>query len=1070
MTRYRRFRFLPTAACLLPTAVLLLTAHCSLLTAHAQSSTATLSGTVTDPNNGVVPGAHVTATNTGTGLKREATTNASGTFTIPLLPPSTYTVLIENQGFTPAEIKDVILNVGDNVALNIQLKIGQVGATVDVKSDAPLINESPAVGTVVDRQFVENLPLNGRSFQSLITLTPGVVLSKTTLNEQGQFSVNGQRANANYFMIDGVSANAGVSAVRSLVQSGGGALPAFSDGGGTNSLVSVDALQEFKIQTSTFAPEFGRTPGAQISIATRAGTNRFSGTLFEYLRNDALDANDWFNNSRRLKKPPLRQNDFGFVFGGPILLPRFGEGGRQPFYNGKNRTFFFFSYEGLRLRLPQTAITLVPSVASRQAAVAQTRPLLNAYPIPNGSVFANGFAEFNASYSNPSTLNATSIRIDHTFNDKLTLFGRYNQSPSQTTQRAVSNRSVNNLAESRFKTQTLTVGATQVFTPTVSNEIRANYTKSEGASFLSLDEFGGAVLPPDSLLFPSFTTRDDALFILGIIGGRALVLGKNVGNIQRQINLVDSLSIVTGAHQLKFGIDYRLLLPVNGPRTYDQSVTFSGLNGATGAINGTAQSAMVGTSDIVSLKFTNFSAYAQDTWKATPRLTLTYGLRWDVNSAPRGRNGKDLFVFESPINPAALRLLPQGTLLFETTYNNFAPRVGAAYQLFQHQGRETILRGGVGIFYDLGAGSLDSAAASFPYARFKTFSNIPFPLTQAQAAPLPFSLSIPASGVAYVAPNLKLPRTYQWNFALEQSLGSNQTFSASYLGASGRRLLRLTTIVIPAFFSINVTDNTATSNYHAMQLQFQRRLSRGLQALASYTWSHSIDTASNASFPATPFTTNINPNIDRGSSDFDVRHAFNAAVTYDLPAPNMGKVAGAFLRNWSVDTIVTARSATPVDLVAGVDFTGGVQTFIRPNLVQGVPLYIQDPNVGGGRRFNPAAFIAPPAGSRQGTLGRNVLRGFPVFQVDFALRRQFKLTERLNLQLRAEAFNVFNHPNFGDPGANFNGTNFLASPLFGQSTQMLGRSLGTGGTVGGFNPLYQIGGPRSIQLALKVQF
>jgi len=270
----------------------------------------------------------------------------------------------------------------------------------------------------------------------------------------------------------------------------------------------------------------------------------------------------------------------------------------------------------------------------------------------------------------------------------------------------------------------------------------------------------------------------------------------------------------------------------------------------------------------------------------------------------------------------------------------------------------------------------------------------------------------------------------------------------------------------PTFFFINFTDNTATSDYHAMQLQFQRRLSKGLQVLASYTWSHSIDIASNDSNIFTP----LNPNLDRGSSDFDVRHAFNAAVTYDIPAPAVGRVGKAILDNWSVDTIVTTRSALPVNVIARDDFTGGFETLLRPNLIQGVPLWIDDPNVGGARRINPAAFVEPPIGVPQGSLGKNVLRGFPVFQVDLALRRQFKLTERLGVQLRAEAFNVFNHPNFGDPSFATNFSNFLGTAFFGQSTVMLGRSLGSGGTSGGFNPLYQIGGPRSIQLALKVQF
>src|SRR6266545_675352 len=317
----RRFRcalVVSIAVCILP-----------LSLALGQSVTATLSGAVVDEKDAVIAGAKVTIVNVNTGTRRNATTNDEGYFTIPLLPPSAYTVTVEREGFAAVEIKNVVLNVNDQRDLKIQLKVATVGATVDVVDNASSVRTDAAVGTIVDRQFVENLPLNGRSFQSLITLSPGVVLTRATNTEQGQFSVNGQRADANYFTIDGAGANVGVFPTFTPGQSLSGAVPALAVTGGTNNLVSVEALQEFKIQTSTFAPEFGRTPGAQVSIVTRSGTNSFHGALYEYLRNDALDANDWFANANRQGKPPLRQNNFGVAVGGPILLPRFGEGGRQ---------------------------------------------------------------------------------------------------------------------------------------------------------------------------------------------------------------------------------------------------------------------------------------------------------------------------------------------------------------------------------------------------------------------------------------------------------------------------------------------------------------------------------------------------------------------------------------------------------------------------------------------------------------------------------------------------------------------------------------------------------------------
>ncbi len=308
---------------------------------------------------------------------------------------------------------------------------------------------------------------------------------------------------------------------------------------------------------------------------------------------------------------------------------------------------------------------------------------------------------------------------------------------------------------------------------------------------------------------------------------------------------------------------------------------------------------------------------------------------------------------------------------------------------------------------------------------------------------------------------------------MEQSLGSYQIVSATYVAALGRRLLRNEIFVRPNpnFGSLSVIRNVATSDYHALQLQYTRRLSRGLQALASYTWSHSIDSASSDSANNTPAGI-VDPRQDRGPSDFDVRHAFNGAVTYNIPAPDVGSFGKAFSRNWSTDVIITARTPTPVNVITGRNLFG-IFAVSRPDLVLGVPLYIDDSSVGGGRRINPAAFALPPLGpgnvpTRQGTLGRNALRGFGIWQADFALRRQFNLAEHFNLQFRAEFFNVFNHPNFGDP--TLFGTDTLSNPLFGRSVNMLGRRLGSGGVSGGFNPLYQVGGPRSVQFALKLQF
>jgi hypothetical protein len=1024
---------------------------------RAQSTNASITGRVTDPSKALIVGAKVNAISIDRSFRYEAVTNGSGEYYLTNLPPGNYRIEIDKTGFKTLIKPDVILHVQDALEINFEMTLGPASQSVTVEAGAPLANtESATVSTVIDHTFVDNLPLNGRSFQTLIMLTPGVVVTQTVYDDQGQFSVNGQRADANYFTVDGVSANFGVTGYLPLVQTAGGALPALSVAGGTNSLVSVDAMQEFRLQTSSFAPEFGRTPGGQISIATRAGTNDFHGTLFEYFRNDVLDANDWFNgytNNPPLPKAEERQNDFGGVFGGPII---------------KDRTFFFFSYEGLRLRQPATQETVVPDNASRQQAPATMQPFLNAYPVQNGPELGSGLAQFNGSYSDPSSLNAYSIRLDHAVNSKLSLFGRYNYSPSQTSVRNPFG-DLSNSQPLSTSVQTFTIGLTQLITPRASNEVRANYSNDRVSTVYALDDFGGAVPPSDSQLFPAGFSSANSLFQLLIVGAGEFAQGNGGTDEQRQVNLVDNLSVTKGSHLLKFGLDYRSLSPFSNPGPYGQFAEFTGVTTSSGgALSGVAAFADAKTLQSDALLVHNFSLYGQDTWKITARLTATYGLRWDLNPPLKGKNlANQPFTVTGLNDPASLALAPRGTPLYQMTYGNVAPRIGVAYQLRGGPDWVSVLRGGFGVFYDLGSTSLGGASSYFPFIAINSFSPVPFPLSPQNAAPPVLTTSLPASLIVVAEPDLKLPRTYEWNAALEQSLGSSQTLSLTYIGAVGRDLLRVTNLLAPSanFGFVNVTDNSATSDYHALQLKFQRRFSGGLQALASYTWSHSIDIASTDAFATylnTPSSV-ANPNIDRGNSDFDIRHAFTAGVTYNLPSPERSKFAHSALGSWSLDSFIFARTAPPVDVVGAIEFADGIALYPRPDVVPGVPLVLHGSQYPGGKAFNPAAFTPPPTG-QQGDFGRNVLRGFGAWQADVAFQRQFQLTEKVGLRFRGEFFNLFNHPNFGPPDNN------LTDALFGQSTQTLASSLGSGGANGGFSPLYQIGGPRSIQLALKLVF
>jgi hypothetical protein len=1025
--------------------------------AGAQSPNASVTGLVTDSTRAVVTDAIVAAISTDTNIRHETRTNDAGGYYLTNLPPSRYRIEIEKTGFRQLVKSDVILNVLDDIELDFELAVGSVSERVTVKAGVPLVSsQSGAVSTVVDSNFVANLPLNGRSLQTLIMLTPGVVMTPTVFNDQGQFSVNGQRADANYFTVDGVSANFGVTGYIAMGQTASGALPALSAAGGTNSLVSVDAMQEFRIQTSSVAPEFGRTPGGQVAIVTRSGTNDFHGSLFEYFRNSALDSKDWYVEQTGLPKPEERQNSFGGVFGGPLI---------------KNKTFLFFSYEGQRLQQPSSLQTTVPDQPSRQAAPAALRPYMNAFPVANGPELGAGLAQFSASFSNPSSLDATSIRLDHVVGPTINLFGRYNYSPSSIDQRGPffsSGRVLSSRNVLSSAVHTATVGVTQVISPSISNEARVNYSSQGIGIKYVADDFGGAMPLPDNLFYPAGFSTTNSNFILIVGGAGEFVQGQQGTDEQRQINVVDNLSVVKRTHQLKFGADYRRLAPVSNPFVYRQFAQFSGMSAAPGGVlSGTAAFAQATTFQPNSLLSHNFSMFGQDTWRVTPALTLTCGLRWDINPPLTGTDAANTPLTVIGLDhPATMTIAPRGTPLYDTIYGNVAPRIGLAYQLSGIRDWGAVVRGGFGVFYDLGQGSLGGVSSYFPYLGSNNFSPSPFPLSPANATAPVLTTSPPVNAILVADPHLKVPRSYQWNVAFEQSLLSRQRVSLTYIGAAGRDLLRATALfnVNPNFQSVLVTDNTATSDYHSLQLKFERRLSRGFQALASYTWSHSTDIAS------TDAATNLNtpgmiagPSVDRGDSDFDIRHSFSAGVTYDLPSPNSGDVARAILGHWSVDAFVLARSAPPVDVVGGVSFAAGVVLSARPNVNPGVPQVLSGDHYPGGMVFNRAAFGAAPAG-QQGDLGRNVLRGYGASQCDLAIQKKVRLSASTDLRFRLEVFNIFNQANFANPN------NVLTSPLFGRSTQTLANGLGSGGANGGFSPLYQIGGPRSVQLALRLQF
>jgi hypothetical protein len=999
----------------------------------AQMETASLSGRVTDPQGAVVPHTVIEAIENDTNIKTTTETNDAGLYYLPSLHPGSYRLVVSKDGFRQIIQADVVLHVQDILTLNFGLQIGSVNETMTVTGGTPLVDtESASVSTVIDRNFVESLPLNGRSFNTLLQLTPGVVLAQQTSGSAtGQFSIAGQRTSGNNFLVDGVSANFGVAPTAGATGSGAGTGQAFSAIGGTSSLVSVDALQEFRVETSSFAPEFGRSPGGQVILNTRAGTNQFHGGLYDYFRNTVLDANDWFANNVNNPRAPEHHNDFGGFLGGPI----------QP-----NKTFFFASYEGARLRQPSTAIVQVPSEYARSVAPSPLAPFLNAYPIPDDRTIISGVytGQFAGSYSNPFTLDAGSIRIDHVFNDRLSMFGRYNEAPSAA---AVRTNSLSELDTTEVNTRTLTIGFTMTVNPHLYNTLRGNYSTQRSSLLFQLDSFGGAAPPDPSTLAPAPLSPASTYVSFYTFDTGVYQSGPNAKNQTNQLNFVDDLSVTKGAHQVKIGVDYRIIFLNLEPfhAFLDYLVTSVPDFLATGQadVYGVAQN-----SSRYSIQST--SLYAQDTWRMGARLKLTYGLRWEFDPAPAARGGTTLAAWENVNDPTQLALAPSGTPLWATTYSNFAPRIGAAYTLTPSG--NLVLRGGFGIFYDLNSGAIAALGTAFPNSEATYTTGASMPLSQPTTY-LPVLSTQPPYGDTWgFSPDLKLPRSYQWNAALEKAFGGKQVATLTYVGQSGRDLLRQEGISQPNnnfTGDFLLTRNNARSNYNALQLQYRRPLADRLQVLLNYTWSHSSDNSSNDTILAVSSAV-LSAAKDYASSDFDVRHSFSGAFRFDVPTLHGPRPVSLVARDWSIDSVVVARTGFPFNGQVVTATIAGV--YPRPDLVPGTPIWLSGSQYPGRKALNPSAFTIPQSG-QQGTEGRNDIPGFGLTQADLSLARKFPITEKINLQFRADAFNALNHPNFTNPPAYIG-----LGPAFLQSTQMLNHGLG------GLNPLFQEGGPRSLQL------
>ncbi len=1061
----------------------------SLLTAFAYGQSAQIQGRVSDPSGAVIPKAAVRIVDQRTDTARTTTTNGAGQYAVSGLNPSTYRIFVSASGFKREVSSAITLNVDQNAVLDFKLRVGSSSETVTVNGGAAAINTTDAtVSTVIDRQFVENMPLNGRSFQDLILLSPGV----TTQSPQGsdftggEFSVNGQRADANYYMVDGVSASNRAASPISGTGSAG-MLGNATVLGTTQSMIPVDALQEFRISTSTYSAEFGRQPGAQISLESRSGTNEYHGSTFDYLRNSAFDANNWFNDYATpvIPTPAERQNDFGGTLGGPVTVPRV--------FSGKDRAFFLFSYEGLRLTDPEPAtVYYVPSNGTyntatysnplyknlRANAPSALQPLLNSFPLPNCSVaqdaqcidYGDGLSPYIQSLPQPGMINSISARVDVQALPWLRIFARYGDTESYDKLYVGAEDYVTN-----GRTRAYFLGANAVFRDSIVNQLRLEYSTSQeiGQNFsvgnqpANLWSLQGIPQSGESAVELDYTAT----------GTLASLINTSIGAPQFQINPTDTVTWKWGAHLFKAGADYRQTKAYFGYKWYsrDPYLIYIFLNSAEVLQN---QTYLDEDHRILRQNPTtrNFSAFIQDEWRVTPRLSLSLGLRWDLNPPPTNTGAPDYTYTGDLSNPSSLALAPLGTPLYQTTYTDFQPRFGMAMLVHGQSGYETVFRAGAGLFYDTGqqfsylyGGGEDLGSGYTYYFGSAEKKPEPFPIP-----PNTIFTPVPAVAPPYAIDfiptrNIVPPSSIEFSATVEQGIGRAQSFTVGYVGSVAYNLINFAEYSIgalnPKFGAFYAYQNGPGSNYNSLQCTYRRQMGKGLDALASYTWAHAIDSSS------TDY--NLLP-VQRGNSDHDLRNSFSAALVYDLPSNYSSLWQRQILGNWGLDLRASARSAFPVNVV-GSDVTDPVSGNIyvsRLNYNGRYP-YVSKSGIPGGRQFNPAVFSVPAAG-QDGNAPRNFLRGFGEVAGDVAIQRTFPLGDRLHLQFRAEAFNVSNHPNFGTLNVTC-GTSTAgaacSNPLMGQATNTLASALSTGGLdLGNLGALYQEGGPRSLQLALRLQF
>ncbi|MDX6710022.1 MAG: hypothetical protein QOH96_1038 [Blastocatellia bacterium] len=995
------------------------------VTALGQTNSGTITGVVQDPNGATIQNATVTVTNVGTNLTRSVQTDASGHYEVPSLPNGVYKVVATAPGFQPITVDQANLAVGDRLRVDLTVNLAGVSATVTVADKTPINTETSEIGDNISGTRVSDLPINGRDFTGLLATVPGSVQS----TNQFQTSINGipSTFGGSSVLVDGIDAGRvdlnGTSNVLGRIES-------------RVNRVSMDSIQEIQVVEQNYSAQYGQAIGAVINPITKSGTNQFHGSGFDYFRNEHLDANDFFNNQFGFPRSPFRMNQFGGNIGGPIV---------------KDKLFFFANYEGVRQTRGILFRGFVPTASFRTKFIPSLAPALAVLPLPNTNNLISTdttndtptktfeFGEYRAIKDDTLHENTGSIKLDYHYSERSQFSLRYNLNDSNTvTPYGVA---TDQTANGSLRVQLFKVSNTYTLSSNAVNDLAFGINRN-----VTNPSAGSSTLPIFNFLFADSSIAGP---------GPAQFNQFRTGTVYQ---FLDTLTYIKGNHSLKFGTDIRLNRRDSTSLT-QYTLFFFGANDFANA------GAVIGQSSgnpKLSYANENYSAFVQDDWKVHPRLTLNLGLRYDISSVSREKNG-----LLQNFDLATRTFTPPGQPLYNVDKNNFGPRFGFAFDVFGNQ--KTVLRGGYGIFYN------QELPASFGSPQVNSFPSVQVFFPSFPIKPAEFNSTSLDGRTVYMI-NKNLPTTYaqQWSFNVQQDLGIG-VLQVGYVGNHVLDILTNGVITprninptldafgtrpIPGIGNIFDIGTYPQSTYNALQVNFKRNLSNGLRFNANYTWSHEID---NAIGFFKDYQNYLDLNADRASGDQDIRHNFVFDAGYDVPS--FRKLFGEGLPHWIADgwqlnTLTQIRTGFPVNVTVTGGIFGGA---LRPNLVSGVPTQPSDYSVPD-NQFNINAFSIPAAGTF-GNLGRNALRGPGFAQVDFSIFKNTRLTETQSLQFRVEIFNLFNHANFADPSGGINidafGGSLNQAAKFGQSISTVGNQLG--GLLGA-------GGPRQIQLSLRYSF